>query len=154
MPGLNSGLLAPVYEMETITIKVPYIIDELSARAIAKVIFQPENRADYESLLTGMRSSLTSAILFTCSGDIGLRGQYSRSGDLIVAVDHYYASPDNTTCDLADMKGLVVKMVAILLSAGSRPSSDCNVAGCASGNTQLLYRLIGPCKLATYELVS
>jgi hypothetical protein len=50
MPGLNSGLLAPVYEMETITIKVPYIINELSARAIAKVIFQPDDRADYESL--------------------------------------------------------------------------------------------------------
>jgi hypothetical protein len=140
--------------METTTIKVPYIVNELSARAIANVIFQPEDSADYESLLAGMRSSLTSAILFTCSGDIGLRGQYSRSGDLIVAVDHYYASPDNTTCDLADMKGLVVKMVAILLSAGSRPSSDCNVAGCASGNTQLLYRLIGPCKLATYEFIS
>jgi hypothetical protein len=48
--GLNSSLLAPVYEMETTTIKVPYIINELSARAIAKVIFQPDDRADYESL--------------------------------------------------------------------------------------------------------
>jgi hypothetical protein len=121
--------------MEITTIKAPYIINELSARAIYKVIFQPENRADYESLLTGMRSSLTSAILFTCSGDIGLRGQYSHSDDLIVGINHYYALSDNTTRDLADMKGLVVKMAAILLSARSRSSSDCNVARCACGNT-------------------
>jgi len=144
--GLALALLDPIYEEETTTVTLPYILNDLAPAAISSLIFEPQEDAQSEGILAGAPISLQNASMFTTTaGLIGLASNRIRPEDIIVEIDHFHALPNIATTGQSDSTLFKVRSAAILRTAGSRSSTECKAVGCLCGSTMQLYLLIGPC---------
>lgn len=137
--GLDIGLCKPI-PAESSVITEAWIVNKLSAHAIARAIFTPEWRAGEGGILDGIMSCLQGASLFVTGAlQLGIGPAKMKDGDQIVLIDDYYGLPD--------LNRQTVEETELQAAAILRPVEE-QQEGQSQMKENAKYVLIGPCILA------
>jgi hypothetical protein len=137
--GLDIGFCKPA-PAESHLITEAWIVNNLSAHAIARAIFTPEWRAGNGGFLDGIMACLQDASLFvTAALELGIGPAKMEDGDQVVLIDEYYGLPDFNSQTVEETE---LQAAAILRPVEEQQEDQPQMK--ENGK----YVLVGPCILA------
>ncbi|KAK3678917.1 hypothetical protein LTR78_001370 [Recurvomyces mirabilis] len=142
--GLDTAVLEPINDT-TSNITEAYIVNDLAATGISKVLFDGEQNRSHDGLLTGIQRCLKSAAFFSTSeSEVGVTGTKIQQGDVIVDIEGYHALPDGAFKQQVG-GGTHKSRQAAILRRIKVTSKECGKPDCQCRSTAESYQLIGPC---------
>jgi len=146
--GLNAGVLEPINEI-TSDITEAYIVNDLAATAISKVLFDGADNRSYDGLLAGVQRCLRSgAFISVDEDDLAITSTKVQPDDIVVDIDGYHALSD-TALKQQSTSGTHSPWQAAILRKLDPATKDCGKAGCRCRHTFELYRIVESCIMIT-----